>query len=86
MKFCPVVSKICCEHVHVARKERRRIIIIIKIRNGAKTMFGRLKYHVELLFGQLFVANLLNNLELTRSYFNILRSTNILKISIFLLW
>jgi hypothetical protein len=65
MNFCPVVPEICRGHVHVARKERRRIIIIIKIRNGAKTMFGRLKYHVELLFGQLFVSNLLNNLELT---------------------
>jgi len=44
MKFCPVVPEICCGHVHVAKKERRRIIII---RNGAKTislqtLFGRL--------------------------------------------
>jgi hypothetical protein len=34
MKFCPVVSEICCGQVHGARKERRitrtrRIIIII---------------------------------------------------------
>ena len=28
MKFCPVVSEICRGHVHVARKERRIIIII----------------------------------------------------------
>jgi hypothetical protein len=46
MKFCPVVPEICRAHVHVAKKERRRIIIII-IRNGAKTIslqttFGRL--------------------------------------------
>jgi hypothetical protein len=56
MKFCPVVPEICREQVHGARKERRitrtrrrirRIIIIIIIRNGAKTislqtLFGRL--------------------------------------------
>ena len=52
MKFCPVVPEICHGQVHGARKERRitrtrtRIIIII-IRNGAKTislqtLFGRL--------------------------------------------
>jgi hypothetical protein len=45
MKFCPVVPEICRGHVHVAKKERRRIIIII--RSGAKTIslqttFGRL--------------------------------------------
>ena len=49
MKFCPVVPEICRGQVHGARKERRitrtRIIIII-IRNGAKTislqtLFGR---------------------------------------------
>ena len=45
MKFCPVVPEICCGQVHGARKERRIIIIII--RNGAKTislqtLFGRL--------------------------------------------
>ena len=52
MKFCPVVTEICCGQVHGARKERRItrtriIIIIIIIRNGAKTislqtLFGRL--------------------------------------------
>jgi hypothetical protein len=49
MKFCPVVPEICREQVHGARKERRIIIriIIIIIRNGAKTislqtLFGRL--------------------------------------------
>jgi hypothetical protein len=45
MKFCPVVPDICRGHVHVAKKERR-IIIIIR-RNEAKTIslqatFGRL--------------------------------------------
>jgi hypothetical protein len=48
MKFCPVVPEICRGHVHVAKKERRIIIIII-VRNRAKTislqtMFGRLNY------------------------------------------
>ena len=44
MKFCPVVPEICRGQVHGARKERRitrtRIIIIIMIiiRNGAKTI------------------------------------------------
>jgi hypothetical protein len=47
MKFCPLVLEICRGQVHVLRKERRRIIIII--RNGAKTislqtLFGRLNY------------------------------------------
>jgi hypothetical protein len=51
MKFCPVVPEICRGQFHGARKERRitrtRIIIIIIIRNGAKTislqtLFGRL--------------------------------------------
>ena len=37
MKFCPVVPEICRGQVHGAQKERRRIIIII-IRNGAKTI------------------------------------------------
>ena len=46
MKCCPVVPEICRGQVHGARKERIRIIIII-IRNGAKTtslqtLFGRL--------------------------------------------
>ena len=39
MKFCPVVPEICRGQVHGARTERRiRIIIIIIIRNGAKTI------------------------------------------------
>jgi hypothetical protein len=40
MKFCPVVPEICRGQVHASRKERIRIIIIIKIiiRNGAKTI------------------------------------------------
>ena len=51
MKFCPVVPEICHGQVHGARKERRRIrrirIIMIIIRNGAKTislqtLFGRI--------------------------------------------
>jgi hypothetical protein len=52
MKFCPVVPEICRGQVHGTRKERRitrtrrRIIIIIIIRNRAKTislqtLFGR---------------------------------------------
>ena len=56
MKFCPVVPEICCGQVHGARKERRiirtrtRRIIIIIIRNGAKTislqtLFGRFNEH-----------------------------------------
>jgi hypothetical protein len=45
MKFCPVVPEICRGHVHVPKKEKRIIIMII--RNGAKTislqtLFGRL--------------------------------------------
>jgi hypothetical protein len=48
MKFCPVVPEICRGQVNDPRKERKRIIIII-IRNGAKTisfqtLFGRLNY------------------------------------------
>jgi hypothetical protein len=47
MKFCAVVPEICRGHVHVPKKERRKIIII---RNGAKTislqmLFGRLNYN-----------------------------------------
>jgi hypothetical protein len=46
MKFCPVVPEICRGQVHVPGKKERRIIIIIIIRNGAKTIslpnFGRL--------------------------------------------
>jgi hypothetical protein len=38
MKFCPVVTEICRGQVHGARKERRRIRIIIIRRNGAKTI------------------------------------------------
>jgi hypothetical protein len=39
MKFCSVVPEICRGQVHGARKERRkRIIIIIIRRNGAKTI------------------------------------------------
>jgi hypothetical protein len=42
MKFCPVVPEICHGQVHGARKERRRIrrirIIIIRRRNGSKTI------------------------------------------------
>jgi hypothetical protein len=42
LKFCPVVPEICRGQVHGARKERRIkiriIIIIIIIRNGAKTI------------------------------------------------
>jgi hypothetical protein len=54
MKFCPVVSEICRGQVHGARKERRiprtrTRIIIIRRRNGAKTLslqtlLGRLNY------------------------------------------
>ena len=63
MKFCPVVPEICRGQVHGARKKRIirriRIIIIIIIRNGAKTislqtLFGRLNYlggsKLELMF------------------------------------
>ena len=51
MKFCPVVPEICRGHVHVAKKERR-IIIIIRRRNGAKTislqtLLGDLTRHSE---------------------------------------
>jgi hypothetical protein len=41
MKFCPVVPEICRGQVHVPKKERRkriRRIIIIRRRNGAKTI------------------------------------------------
>jgi hypothetical protein len=38
MKFCPVVPEICRGQVHGARKERRIRIIIIIIRNEAKTI------------------------------------------------
>ena len=54
MKFCPVVPEICRGQVHGARKERRIIIIII--RNGAKTinlqtLFGRLNKWIWDYFG-----------------------------------
>jgi hypothetical protein len=46
-KFCPVVPEIWRGQVHGPRKERKRRIIIIIIKNGAKTislqtLFGRL--------------------------------------------
>ena len=60
MKLCPVVPEICRGQVHGARKERRItrtriIIIIIIIRNGAKTislqtLFGRLNKNVDIKF------------------------------------
>jgi hypothetical protein len=56
MKFCPVVPEICRGQVHGARKERKRTrtrIIIIIIRNGAKTislqtLFGRLNKDIDI--------------------------------------
>jgi hypothetical protein len=55
MKFCPVVPEICRGQVYASRKERIKLIIIIKIiiRNGAKTislqtLFGRLDKHSDL--------------------------------------
>jgi hypothetical protein len=55
MKFCQAVPEICRGHVHVAKKERRIIIIII-IRNGAKTISlqttpGRWSYRYMFLVG-----------------------------------
>ena len=49
MKFYTIVPEICRGHIHVAKKERRIMIII---RNGTKTIslqttFGRLKYEYE---------------------------------------
>jgi ribosomal protein L17 len=60
MKFCPVVPEICCGHIHVPKKERRKIII--KIRNGTKTI------SLQTLFGRL------NNREVQRvgGYYRIL--------------
>ena len=60
MKFCPVVPEICREQVHGAWKERRIIIIII-IRNGAKTislqtLFGRLNNFHDLMFHNIHVS------------------------------
>jgi hypothetical protein len=46
MKFCPIVPEICRGQVHVSKKERRIIIIII--RNGAKTILS-----LQTLFGRL---------------------------------
>ena len=86
MKFCPVVPEICRGQVHGARKERRitrtrRRIIIIIIRNGAKTislqmLFGRLNYiivtiHVLcklLITYKLCHKLIINNSILTRIY------------------
>jgi hypothetical protein len=34
MKLCPVVPEICHKQVYVPKKERRRIITIIKLLNG----------------------------------------------------
>ena len=39
MKFCPVDPEICRGQVHVPKKERRMVIIII--RNGAKTIISK---------------------------------------------
>jgi hypothetical protein len=51
MKFCPVVPEICRGQVHGARKER---IIIIIIRNGAKTtLFGRLNNYLAIIVNKL---------------------------------
>jgi hypothetical protein len=55
MKFCLVVPEICRGQVHLPKKERRKrkrkriIIIIRRRRNGAKTLFGRLKYYLYLI-------------------------------------
>jgi predicted Fe-Mo cluster-binding NifX family protein len=61
MKFCPVVPEIFRGQIHGSRKERRkriRIIIII-IRNGAKTIslpnIGRLNY---LFLSSFYIANI----------------------------
>jgi hypothetical protein len=61
MNFCLVFPEICRGHVHVAKKERRRIIIIRR-RNGAKTislptMFGRLNYHTITMIGHHLRSN-----------------------------
>jgi hypothetical protein len=59
MKFCPAVPEICRGQVHGAWKERRitrtRRIIIIIIRNGAKTI------SLQTLFGRLNKNNNNNN-------------------------
>ena len=61
MKFCPVVPEICRGQVHGARKERRItrtriIIIIIIIRNGAKTI------SLQTLLGRLNKLNIGNRI------------------------
>ena len=67
MKFCPVVPEICRGQVHGARKERRitrtriRRIIIIIIRNGAKTI------SLQMLFGRLNEHNRLSNITLRQT-------------------
>jgi hypothetical protein len=38
MKLCPVIPEICRGHVHVPKKERKIIIIIIRRRNGEKNL------------------------------------------------
>jgi hypothetical protein len=38
MKFCPVFLEICRGQFHVPKKERGKRIIIIRRRNGAKTI------------------------------------------------
>ena len=65
MKFCPVVPEICRGQVHGPRKERKRIIIII-IRNGAKTislqtLFGRLNNQDVVGFEHLLQSEILPN-------------------------
>jgi hypothetical protein len=52
MKFCPVVPEICRGQVHAARKERRRIriIIIIITRYDYNLMpMGKLKFRTLML-------------------------------------
>ena len=54
MKFCSVVPEICRGQVHVTKKERSRRRIIIRRRNGAKTinlqtLLGRLNKNVSCL-------------------------------------
>ena len=65
MKFCPVVPEICRGQVHGPRKERKRIIIVI-IRNGAKTislktLFGRLNNQNVVGFEHLLQSEILPN-------------------------
>jgi hypothetical protein len=76
MKFCSVVPEICHGQVHGARKERRitriRRIIIIIIRNGAKTislqtLFGRLNYQ--------YSRDVPSTVNLIRIYFKFVHHT-----------